>query len=162
MAAAALAAATVVVIGVPLVSGTMLWKGLGASLTARPTWKVDPRSLADVRALQELGAPPGRWLLPPDQMTVLTISAAGPYSVVPRFFYLPNLQASSREVADRTLLFALVSDADVDAAQVRGALERLDVSVACVQKTLPLGVETLQRAVKGRLEPVENLMCRIL
>lgn len=162
LAKAGPAVAAVVVIGVPLVFGTMLWQGPGASLTARPTWKVDQASLADVRALQDLGVPPGRWLLPPDQMTVLTIAAPGPYAVVPRSFYLPSLEASTRERADRALLFDLVSDVDVDADQVRGALERLDVSVACVQKTAALGERTLRRAVGGRLETVGNLRCRVV
>lgn len=159
---AALPVATVAVISVPLVFGTMLWRGPGVSLTARPTWKVDQTSLADVRAVQDLGVPPGRWLLPPDPMTVLTITASGPYAVVPRFFYLPSLKASTRERADRILLFDLVSNVDVDAGQVRGALERLEVSVACVHKTASLGEKALRRAVGGRLQTVGNLKCRIV
>ncbi|MFI5425622.1 hypothetical protein [Aeromicrobium sp. UC242_57] len=123
---AAAGAVTAAVIIVPLVFGTLLWNATGASLTSRPTWKVNQEALADVRAAQDVDVPPGLWLLPPPHMEVLAISTVGPFAVVPRHYYLPGLVASDQERADRTVLFNLVSGLEpVEVREVADALDRL-------------------------------------
>lgn len=149
-----------VVIVVPLVFGTFLWTAPGASLTERPTWKVNQEALSDVRAVQDLDTRGGLLLMPPAQMEILSISTVGPFAVVPRVYYMPALEVPSQERADRMALFTLVTAPDrVGVRKVRGALERLDISVACVSKDSGPGRSLLRRAAQAKLKSVGHLRC---
>ncbi|MCD9199984.1 DUF6077 domain-containing protein [Aeromicrobium wangtongii] len=159
--AAASVAVIAVVLVVPLAAGTWLWKGAGAALTDRPTWKVDQGALADVRAAQKLQVPPGRWLLPPAQMEILAISTSAPYPVVPRSAYLPNLDVPEQDRADRELLLRFTKGARVPARAVRDALDRLDVTLACVPASDAGARKILVRAVRAQPQRVADMYCHI-
>lgn len=149
-----------VLIVVPLAYGTLLWKVEGASLTSRPTWKVNQEALSDVRAARALDGPQGLWLLPPEQMKVLSISTVGPFSVVPRHFYLAGLDVSAQNRADRMTLFNLYTNWEpVEVLEVRGALDRLGVSFACVEYDAGRGNRILRKAMQEKLKPVGQMNC---
>lgn len=161
VASAALAAVAAAVIIVPLAFGTMLWKAPGASLTSRPTWKVSQAALADVRAVQARDLPGGVWLLPPEQMQILSITTVGPYAVVPRAYYLSGVDAESGHRADRIVLFNLAAGNKAKSSRVRDAIERLDVSVACVPASAKRSSRTLKRALDTELERIGDLKCAV-
>ena len=144
-----------------LIWGAVLWYGDGAILTGRPTWKVDQAALADVRAAQQREVPAGLWLMPPDQMEILAISAVGPFAVVPRGFYLPNLQTSRDDRVDRRVLLGLQLGEAISPERVRLALQRLDVSLACVSRGNPAARRILHRAVGRKLTSVGDMQCHI-
>jgi hypothetical protein len=146
---------------VPIVWGTWLWERTGASFTSRPTWKVDQTALADVRAARQLEVAEGLWLLPRTQMEILAISAVGPFSVVPRGYYLQTLQVPAEELDDRLVLYRLVLGRGVSPARVRLALDRLDVSLACVPVTNKRAQGILSQAVDEDLESVSQMRCHV-
>lgn len=159
------AGAVAVVIAVPLLGGRWLWSDqAGAELTSSPTWKVPQEALTDVRAARQLEVTPGLWLLPPAQMEVLAISTAGPFAVVPRAFYLPSMTSPDQQTGDRRLLLRLSSGSDPGKGgvrAVRAALERLDVSLACVPGEVPEARRILRAAVGGTLRPVGTMACHL-
>lgn len=160
-ASIALAGVLGAVLIVPLAFGTWLWAAPGASLTSRPTWKVNQSALADVRAAEERDVPPGLWLMPPDQMTILAISRVGPFAVVPRAYYLPGLDVPRQNLQDRRVLLRLVEGLDVSPQAVRGALDRLDVSLACVRANDSSARRVLREAVREPLTRVRGMRCHV-
>jgi hypothetical protein len=153
---------TVVVLAVILLSGTWLWSSsVGGTLTSNPTWKVSQPALSDVRAAQRLDVPPGRWLLPPVQMQIMSISTAGPYTVVPRSYYLPSLDVPHRQARDRAVLLSLVSGGHPAKGKVASALTRLNVTLACVPTADRAARRLLAAAVGQRLQPVRDMSCHI-
>lgn len=150
-----------VVLVVPLMFGTWLWDGEGAQLTSRPTWKVDQRALRDVQAARSETVPPGRWLLPPEQMQILTISTITPSAVVPRAYYLVNLSESTEEVGDRIALYRLASGELAPVKRIRTSLERLDVSLACLREEDMRAQPVLARAVDDELKPIGDMLCHV-
>lgn len=153
---------TVAVFAVILFSGTWLWStSVGGTLTSKPTWKVSQSALADVRAAQELDVPPGRWLLPPVQMQIMSISTAGPYAVVPRSYYLPSLDVSRRQARDRAVLLSLVSGGHPVREKVASALTRLNVTLACVPTADHAARRILATVVGQHLRPVRDMRCHV-
>lgn len=160
--AAATIGVVAVVAVVVVVSGAWLWSGsVGGGLTSHPTWKVDQAALADVRAAQRLTVAPGRWLLPEQQMTVLSISTAGPYAVVPRAYYLTFLDVPHRELQERRLLLHLVQDRPVAPARVARALRSLNVTLACVPTTAPTARTILASVSEAPLRQVGSMSCLV-
>lgn len=157
----AAAATSIVLIVAPVAWGDRLWAVPGAELTRRPGWKVDSAALSDVRAAEKLDPPIGRWLLPPDQMEVLAISSAGPFAVVPRAFYLPNLRVAPGDLAARKTLLGLVTGQARAASDVRDALDLLDVSAACVPGDDRRARRTLEAATGGRLTAAGSMRCHV-
>lgn len=159
------AAIGVLVVTVAVSAGHWLWSTqAGARLTTRPTWKVDPVALADVRAARAIDVPPGLWLMPPQQMQDLSISTTREHAVVPRIFYLDTLDAPAQEVADRHVLFALASRHHVPppvVPNVRAALDRLDVALACVPAQARGAVDVLERAVGEDLRQIGSMRCHV-
>lgn len=149
-----------VLVAVPLVFGTMLWNAPGASLTSRPTWKVNQVALSDVRAVQERTSDTGLWLLPPAQMQILAISTVGPFSVVPRHYYLPGLKVSEEDRTNRSLLFQVAAgELKLSPARVREAINQLGVTVACVPVSATDDQRVLRRALRSKLKVVGQLKC---
>lgn len=151
--------AVAVTVAITFVAGTWLWNAPGASLTRHPTWKVDQAALSDVRAAQRLDVGPGLWLMPADQMEILAISSVGPFAVVPRGYYLPTLQVPAQDLRDRVMLLRLVTGRPVAVADVRAALRRLDVSLACVSASDERAQRILRRATDARLTTVSGMRC---
>ena len=155
------AAVTALVFLVPVLFGSWLWSGENAQLTRRPTWKVDQAALADVRAARKLDVPPGRWLMPPVQMEILAISTIEPSAVVPRAYYLGNLDLPAQELSDRVALYRLASGMPVPTETIKGAIDRLDVSLACVDEQDLRSRELLSEAVGAKLERIEQMRCHV-
>ncbi|MFT4165601.1 MAG: DUF6077 domain-containing protein [Microlunatus sp.] len=154
-----LAALVVTAFLVPTAWGTWLWRAPESSLTLTPTWKVDQSALADLRAAESLDPAPGLWLMPPKQMQILTLTSVEQFAVVPRAYYLPALPAPPQEIEDRTVLLNLVMGESVQASQVRFAIRRLDVSLACVPAADIEASATLRRAVRKKLKSVGEMDC---
>lgn len=146
-----------------LASATWLWEAkVGGSLTSSPTWKVDQSALSDLRAVQRLDVPPGRWLLPPAEMQIMAISTVGPFAVVPRSFYLTNLATSEDDRSRRSTLLRLSAGNAPAPHKVTSALRHLDVSLACVPSASSAARERLATAVGDqRLRPVGKMRCWI-
>lgn len=160
-AAAGLMAA--VLVAVPVVFGTWLWAAPGAYVSSRPTWKVDQADLADLRSAQSVTGVPanGSWLLPPGSMLVMAVADTGPFPVVSRPFYLPGLRTSRQDRADRQTLLELAAGLPTKAGNVRAALERLDVPLACVDRYDDRAKRTLRDATGDSLERAGNLRCHV-
>ncbi len=119
-----------------MTSGTPLWSDdVGARLTDRPTWKVDQRALADVRALDRAEVGPGPWLLPPVHMEVLPIHTTEHFPLVPRGFYLPGPEAKPGDQDARQLLYQtefVAGNAPLPPSEaIVAALDHLDVALMC-------------------------------
>jgi len=160
--AAATAALAAVVCGT---AGHWLWSAeVGARLASRPAWKVDAIALADVRAAQALDVPPGLWLMPPVQMQTLSISTSREHAVVPRIAYLETLDAPTQQVADRRVLFDLVRrhpGPPPAVADVRAALDRLDVALACVPASAKGATRVLTAVVGEDLRRIGTMRCHV-
>ena len=154
--------AAAVVVAVVAASGTWIWSSsTGAQLTSRPVWKVPQRALADVRAAERLRVGDGLWLMPSDQMKVLAITRVGPFPVVARGYYGPNLKVPAAEFEARKMLFLLEKGRRFPAEQVARSLRLLDVSLACVPGSRAASVRILTEAVGESLEPVGSMRCHV-
>jgi hypothetical protein len=149
-------------VGASAASGVWLWSGrVGGRLEAMPSWKVSARALADVRSVDPRQVPRGLWLLPPEEMQVMAISDTHHFTVVPRDLYLTGLTTGARDVHDRVVLLGLVSGRAVSRVSVRSALERLDVTLACVLRDDHRARRVLSGAVGQRLMPVGAMRCHV-
>ena len=130
-----------VAVGCLVVGGAPIWAetrhGYGVKLTSTPEWKVDEKSLDDVEKAVADGIE-GNVLMPPRRMKVLTMYTTDAFPVVPRKWFVQNIEEPKADRKARRLLYALVDSADqklVGAGKVRDALERLDVDLACTGRT---------------------------
>jgi hypothetical protein len=145
-----------------LTAGTPIWsRDVGAQLTSRPAWKVEPEVLADVQAALKVSTPPGLWLLPPKQMEVLSLATTRVSPVVARAYYLRDLKVSRSGLQDRLVLLSLAGGQAPPTAAVRQALRRLDVTLACVPAASVAAGRTLRKVVGGPLRDVGAMRCHV-
>jgi hypothetical protein len=160
--AAQLAAPVVAVVMAVLiaVSAAWLWSApAGGQLTSRPTWKVDQRALANVRAAQQLQVPKGLWLLPPAEMEILSIAGDNTYPVIPRVAYLTDLDPTSKAARERRVLLRLVSGQHESPRGVAAALAALRVGLACVPHHDARARHILAAATGSDLRKVGRMRC---
>lgn len=143
------------------VQGTPLWSSRTGTTLAFAKWKFDQAALDDVLALSDVRTPVGLWLLPPGQMAVLAMTTTQHSAVVPRAFYLTNLKTTKSALADRYLLYRLVTGHQVAPNQVRAALRRLHVSLACVPGADARARRLLATAVRAPLQPLGTMSCHV-
>jgi hypothetical protein len=141
--------------------GTPLWSSKTGVRLEFNAWKLDQAALDDVRSLSQVSTSTGLWLLPPSQMQVLAMTTTQRSGVVPRAFYLTNLKTTEVALADRHVLYGLVSGHDEAPASVRTALRRLDVSLACVPSADARARRLLSVAVQATLEPHGTMQCHV-
>ena len=129
------AAAVVVLAGLAL-GGRAVWvdTGHGGPVTLRssPQWKLDTAALADVEALADRGLS-GEVLLPPRWMKVLTMYTVDAFPVVPREWFIENIEEPQAATKARRLLYQLASG-KLPLPNKRNsadALALLDVDLAC-------------------------------
>ncbi len=129
------AAALVVVAGL-VVGGRPIWShtGHGGPVTLRssPDWKLDTEALADVRILADRGLS-GEVLLPPRWMKVLTMYTVEAFPVVPREWFIENIDEPRAATNARKVLYRLASG-QLPLPNKRNsadALEVLGVDLAC-------------------------------
>lgn len=130
-----------VAVGCLVVGGAPIWSetrhGHGVKLTSTPQWKVDEKSLEDVEKAVDAGLE-GTVLMPPRRMKVLTMYTTDAFPVVPREWFIQNIEEPKADKKARRLLYNLVDSANQRLAgpdEVRAALERLDVDLACTGKS---------------------------
>jgi hypothetical protein len=134
-----LLAAAVVLAGL-VVGGRPVWDHTGhggpVTVSSRPQWKLDTEALADVRVLADKGVT-GEVLLPPRRMKVLTMYTVQAFPVVPREWFIENIDEPAAATKARRLLYQLASGElplpnKDNAAE---ALDLLDVDLACTGKS---------------------------
>jgi Family of unknown function (DUF6077) len=105
----------------------------GVTVTSSPEWKLDLAALRDVRALDRRGME-GVVLLPPPRMKVLTMFTTDAFPVVPREWFIGNIEEPLADRRARRLLFDVAAGRPPlpTKEKVQAALERLDVTLACV------------------------------
>jgi hypothetical protein len=164
--AGSLAVALVLLAGL-VVGGRPVWSSTGhggpVTVTPRPTWKLDLPSLDDVHRLDERGLLHGVVLLPPTRMKVLTMYTTKAFPVVPRDWFVRNIHEPAAERRARRLLFNLAGARPPFPApsEVRAALRRLDVTLACTGRSPYLTdvVRRLEAAGYGDRTTVGSLTC---
>jgi hypothetical protein len=128
--------AVVVVLAGLALGGRPVWShtGHGGPVTLRssPDWKLDTEALADVRILADRGVE-GEVLLPPRRMKVLTMYTVQAFPVVPREWFIENIDEPQANNDARRVLYQLASGElplpnKQNAAK---ALDLLSVDLAC-------------------------------
>lgn len=128
--------AVVVVLAGLALGGLPIWShtGHGGPVTLRssPDWKLDTEALADVRILADRGVT-GEVLLPPRRMKVLTMYTVQAFPVVPRDWFIENIDEPQASTNARKLLFRLASGELPlpNKENSADALELLEVDLAC-------------------------------
>lgn len=163
--AVAVAGVAVVVLGLA-VGGRPVWNHTGhggpVTLQDQPAWKLDLEALDDVRALDERGME-GVVLLPPRRMKVMTMYTTEAFPVVPRDWFVRNIEEPEASTKARKLLSRVAAGkppfpkADV----VARALDQLDVTLACTGETpyRKRVVELFTEAGYDQEERVGSLTC---
>jgi hypothetical protein len=161
----AIAGLGAVVVGFAL-GGRPVWSHTGhggpVTVSERPEWKLDTESLADVEILAErdLG---GTVLLPPRRMKVLTMYTTEAFPVVPREWFIQNMDEPRASTAARRMLYGVAAGVGPFPSEgnVRQALEQLDVTLACVGESEDATrvVELYEAAGYRNQERVGSLTC---
>lgn len=128
---------TVGLIAVIAAVGVPIWSpAVGASLTSKPTWKIDPSAKAAAVRISRLPVGAGPVLLPPAEMQALSVTTSRMFAVVPRDYYVGSLDEPAKVTQDRMRLFRLVAHQDPlpSRAETRSALNRLHVPLVCVSQ----------------------------
>jgi hypothetical protein len=140
--------AAVVVLAGLVLGGRPIWDHTGhgglVTLRSSPQWKLDTEALADVRILADRGVT-GEVLLPPRRMKVLTMYTVDAFPVVPREWFIENIDEPAANNNARRVLYQLASGQlplpnKQNAAE---ALELLEVDLACTGET-----ENTERVMK--------------
>ncbi|MGA8258206.1 MAG: DUF6077 domain-containing protein [Nocardioides sp.] len=120
------------------VGGLPVWSHTGhggpVTVTDRPEWKLDLEALDDVEIMVDRGVE-GEVLLPPRRMKVLTMYSTQAFPVVPREWFIENIDEPRAATRARRLLYRLASGEKQKFPGVettRKALELLEVDLACV------------------------------
>lgn len=163
--AGALAGLAAVVVGFAL-GGRPVWSHTGhggpVTVSERPEWKLDTEALADVELLAERDLS-GTVLLPPRRMKVLTMYTTEAFPVVPREWFIENMEEPLASTQARRMLYE-VADGEgpfPSEGNVRKALEQLDVTLACVgdSEDAKRVVELYRAAGYRNPEKVGSLTC---
>jgi hypothetical protein len=148
--------------------GVPLWsEENGTTVAGRPSWKITARDLATARAVLRAEAARGQdgpavVLMPQQYMRVLPVLSTTDHAVNPNGHYLRLLPAPRALIDDRLMLSSLVTSpgaADPAAAEVRGALRRTGVTVACARRSDEDGLRLLEAAGYGDRSRAGRLTC---
>jgi hypothetical protein len=167
--AAGVATAAVLVLGLA-VGGRPVWWHTGhggpVTVSSSPQWKLDLPALDDVRLLDErgwAGADDEVVLLPPRRMKVMTMYTTRAFPVVPRHWFIRNMEEPRQSRQARLLLHDLASGEDPLPSQreVTRALRQLDVALACtgVSPNTERVLGLYEGAGYGDRETVGTLVC---
>ncbi len=123
-----------------VVGGRPVWSHTGhggeVSVTSTPQWKVDLGALSDVRLLAARD-PRGDVLLPPKRMKVLTMYTTDFFPLVPRQWFIVQIQEPRADRKARRLLYGVAGAQGRLPKQekVTDALDRLGVDLACTGRS---------------------------
>ena len=163
--AGALAGLAAVVVGFAL-GGRPVWAYTGhggpVTVSSRPEWKLDLEALDDVEVLAEQDLD-GTVLLPPRRMKVLTMYTTEAFPVVPREWFIQNMDEPRASTQARRMLYDVAGGEGPFPSEgnVREALEQLDVTLACVGdgKDADRVVEIYEAAGYRNKQTVGSLTC---
>ncbi|TDE32858.1 DUF6077 domain-containing protein [Actinomadura sp. 6K520] len=162
LAAAGPAAALAVALAA---GGVPVWSASnGSAVAARPSWKISGKAAGTAREVVALAGPGGLVLMPSRVMRAVPLLTVGTHAVNPNGHYLRSLPAPRRFVDDRKVLTAAVRDprgGKPRAAEVRAALERTGVDVACAWRRDERALELLRAAGYGGARRVGPLSCLV-
>ncbi|MFC5753035.1 DUF6077 domain-containing protein, partial [Actinomadura rugatobispora] len=162
------AAVPVALCAVMVAGGVPLWsKENGTTVAKRPSWKISARDLATARAVLRAEAArgadgPAVALMPKQYMRVMPLLSTTDHAIDPNSHYLRLVPAPRSFIDDRLMLSTLVTSpraADPAAGQVRGALGRTGVTVACVRRSDRDGLRLLEAAGYGDRSRAGSLTC---
>jgi hypothetical protein len=143
--------------------GTPLWTADGNSVVAdRPSWKAAQSYLKTARAVvAATGGESGAVLMPFRYMRNVPLITSRVQAVNANYHYLVNVPASEPFIADRQLLTSLVHRRTgfPPAPDVKAALDRVGVIIACVQRNNENALRVLQDAGYDRPVRIGGLTC---
>jgi hypothetical protein len=145
-----------------VVAGTPVWAAAnGSEVTGRPRWKADPGRLYTARLVIAANRGGGVVLMPPSFMRNVPLLTSRTNSVKPNDHYLRMLPASQAFIDDRLLLSGLATPRGPlpAVAQVRTALERAGVTIACVRPPNREGLKVLRAAGYRAPTRIGQLVC---
>ena len=163
--AGALAGLAAVVVGFAL-GGRPVWSYTGhggpVTVSERPEWKLDTEALADVELLADRDLS-GTVLLPPRWMKVLTMYTTEAFPVVPREWFIQNMEEPLASTQARRMLYEVADGKGPFPSEgnVAKALEQLEVTLACVgqAKDADRVVEIYAAAGYRNQETIGSLTC---
>ncbi|MBC6456873.1 DUF6077 domain-containing protein [Actinomadura sp. HBU206391] len=146
-----------------VICGTPLWTAGGRSVVAElPSWKASRSSLITARAVvAATGGASGAVLMPDRYMRNVPLITSRVQAVNANPHYLMNLPVGRSFIADRRLLTAVVgrSTRPAPVTDVRAALDRVGVVIACAQAHNDIGLRVLQDAGYVRPVHIHGLVC---
>ncbi|GAA2085797.1 DUF6077 domain-containing protein [Actinomadura alba] len=148
-----------------VICGTPLWTAEAKSVVAdRPSWKAAPFTLVTARkVVAATGGESGAVLMPARYMRNLPLITSRVQAVNANPHYLENLPVGESFIMDRLLLTDVVQRRTgfPPAADVRAALDRVGVVVACVHWNNAAALRVLQEAgYERRPGHIRGLRCR--
>lgn len=152
------------VLGVALIAGgTPVWaESNGSVVASRPAWKAAPGAVGAARNVVGLAGEGGLVLMPPRFMRAVPLLTVRTHAVNPNDHYLKMLPVPRRFIDDRRVLTAAVHrrhGPKPAAAEVRAALLRAGVDVACASRRDRRGLALLREAGYGAERRVGPLVC---
>ncbi|MWA05294.1 hypothetical protein F8568_043645 [Actinomadura sp. LD22] len=159
--AAALPAAALAVTMV--VGGTPLWSAENGSFVAsRPSWKLPPGQVGTARRVVDLARTGGVVVMPQGYMRAVPLLTARVHAANPNGHYLRNLPVPARFATDRQVLTAAVrrpGGRKPALVELRGAIRRAGVAVACAHPRDLRGLALLEKAGLSARRRVGRLVC---
>ncbi|TYB41803.1 DUF6077 domain-containing protein [Actinomadura chibensis] len=148
-----------------IVGGTPLWSQESHSVVeSRPSWKVPEGTLGPARRAIALAGDGGLVLMPSTYMRVVPLLTTRTHAVDPNDHYLGMLPVPPRFIEDRRLLTEAVRrrwGPKPDAAEVRAALDRTGVDVACAYRRDHRGRALLREAGFQDERRFDRLVCLV-
>ncbi|TDB95742.1 DUF6077 domain-containing protein [Actinomadura sp. 7K534] len=145
--------------------GVPVWSASnGSVVAARPSWKVSGKAVWTAREVAALAGPGGLVLMPSAVMRAVPLLTVDTHAVNPNGHYLRSLPVPRGFIDDRRVLTAAVRRPWGDkppAAEVRAALERTGVDVACAWRRDERGLELLRAAGYGGTRRIGPLNCLV-
>jgi hypothetical protein len=146
-----------------LIGGQPLWSvENGSTLAARPAWKADPENLDLARTVLRANPDGGTILAPRPVMRYVPLLTVTEHAVSPNAHYLENLPATGPVKDDRELLSAVASRSAgplPTAEETKTALQRLDITYACVWATNAEGLRLLRQTGWRHERRIGKLQC---
>ncbi|WP_344279706.1 DUF6077 domain-containing protein [Actinomadura napierensis] len=143
--------------------GTPVWSASNGSVVAsRPSWKLPPAQVGTARAVVALARTGGVVVMPRAYMRAVPLLTARVHAADPNSHYLRNLPVPARFVEDRRVLTAAVrrpGGRKPALPELRGALRRAGVAVACARPRDRHGLALLEQAGFGGRRRVGDLIC---
>ncbi|WP_242890926.1 DUF6077 domain-containing protein [Actinomadura litoris] len=163
-AAVAAAAAPAVALAVALVvGGTPVWsQASGSTVADRPSWKVPAEQVGTAREVVRAARPGTVVLMPVGYMRAVPMLTARVHAANPNPHYLSMIPAPPHFIADRQMLSVAVRSPysrKPTAEEMRAALRRVGVSVACVTPRDRRALRLLDQAGYGDRRRIGDLVC---